>query len=184
MKKLTKWLILVAALASLACLMFGPFHFNKVAADDDEDVQTKFFFAVVNQAPGTTDRITLSGAGRFGKHGIEGGGGFTHYTTTSGPPFPIVAHGTYRATKLVSFAETPGSPYGEQISGILEMEVELQPVGGEPIKGATMKVVCNVPAGVLFTGEDEGVTLTVPGGLTFEHQTPAAGVTLFNPAKD
>jgi len=27
-------------------------------------------------------------------------------------------------------------------------------------------------------------SLTVPGGLTFEHQTPAAGVTLFNPAKD
>jgi hypothetical protein len=182
MKKPMKRFVLVAACIALACLLRGLGPINHVAAQDDGS-QTKFFFTVISHAPMTTDFIVLSGAGRFGKNGILGvaGGGFTHYQVTAMAPFPIVAHGTYKATKLLSFKETPGSPYGEQISGVLKMEVEIRPVGGTSTT-ATMEVVCNVPQAPLITGEEEGVTLTVPGGLTFTPQTPAAGITLFNPA--
>ena len=175
-----KKLILVAAFAALACLMSGPAPFNKVAADNERG-HTKFFFAVTSNDKSNGHVIILSGAGTFSRHHVEGGGGFTTFNPVGMPPFPIVNHGTYRATRFVSFTETPGSPYGEQISGVLHMEVELRPVAG-PRSRATMKVVCNVPAGALFTGEDEGVTLALHNGHTFEPS--GTGVTLFNPARD
>ncbi len=176
-----KLVFLVAAFAALACLMSGPALFNRVAADD-EGAQIKFFYAVRSQAGVTTHHVALSGAGKFGKNDVVGGGGFTHFNQIGTKPFPIISHGTWRATKFLSFTEVLGSPYGEQIAGILEMEVELRPVGKNP-STAIMKVVCNVGAAPLNTGEDEGTTLTSLDGLTFAPETPTFGITLFNPAR-
>src|SRR5438105_4619205 len=123
-----KLILLVAAFAALACLMSGPALFNKVAADD-EGPHIKYFYAVRSQADKTTHHVALSGAGKFGKNDVQGGGGFTHFNAVGMTPFPIISHGTWRAKKFLSFSEVPGSPYGEQIAGILKMEVEIRPVG-------------------------------------------------------
>jgi hypothetical protein len=169
----------LAALAAFVCLMafLNPGKAPDARADGGGG-QNKFFFSVLSQDKKTGYQIVLSGCGKFSNKHVEGGGGFTEWNPVGKPPFPIISHGTYKAKKFLSFKETKGSPYGEQISGVLEMEVELSPVAKNKVKG-TMKVVCNVPAGTLFTGEDEGVTLTVSGGGTFA--PTGTGVTLFNP---
>jgi hypothetical protein len=128
--------------------------------------QAQFFFAVNSGGGNTADRINLNGAGDFGVGMVTGGGTFTRVTPTGTAPFPIVSSGTWRATRFVSFTETPGSPYGQIISGILTIEVELRPRGDVPV-AATMAVICNSPGGGLLTGEDEGVKLTLTDGTTF-----------------
>ena len=140
--------------------------------------QAQYFFAVNSGGGNTADRINLNGAGDFGVGIVSGGGTFTRLTPTSTPPFPIVSAGTWRAKKFLSFSETPGSPYGQVISGILTMEVELRPLGKVPVT-ATMSVICNSAGGGLFTGEDEGVKLTLSDGTTF-YQI-GQGQTIFGP---
>jgi hypothetical protein len=158
-----KNLFWIATLCALACLMPRAVLLNKAAADEGD---AQFFFAVNSGGGNTADRINLNGAGTFGIGFVRGGGTFTRLTPTETPPFPIVYSGSWRATEFLSFSETPGSPYGQVISGILTMQVELRPTGLAPI-AATMEVVCNTAAGGLFTGEDEGVKLTLSDGTTF-----------------
>jgi hypothetical protein len=138
----------------------------------------QFFFAVNSGGGNTADRINLNGAGDFGVGVVNGGGTFTRLTPTGTAPFPIVSSGTWRAKKFLSFSETPGSPYGQIISGILTMEVELRPFGKVPLT-ATMAVICNSPGGGLITGEDEGVKLTLSDGTTFG--PIGQGQTIFGP---
>jgi hypothetical protein len=140
--------------------------------------QAQFFFAVNSGGGNTADRINLNGAGDFGVGVVSGGGTFTRLTPTGTTPFPIVSSGTWRATRFLSFSETPGSPYGQIISGILTMEVELRPLGKVPVT-ATMAVICNSPGGGLFTGEDEGVKLTLSDGTAFVPM--GQGQTIFGP---
>jgi hypothetical protein len=128
--------------------------------------QAQFVFAVTSGGGNTADAISLSGAGDFGVGIVNGGGTFTRMTPTGTAPFPIVSSGTWKATKFVSFSETPGSPYGQAISGILTIEVELKPFGKVPV-AATMAVICNSTGGALLTGEDQGVKLTLNDGTTF-----------------
>ena len=141
--------------------------------------QTTFTFAVVDRQIGGPDQVILSGHGTFSSDDVEGGGSFTHFSPSGGPPFPIVASGTWEARRFVSF--TPFGTYGAQESGILEMVVRFIPQGGPPVQ-LTMKVVCNVPAGGLFTGQAEGVTLSASGTPIFEPM--GQGVTLFNPGAE
>jgi hypothetical protein len=173
-----KKLILVAAFAAWTVLMPGPISLNKAAADADD--QPRYYFVVVNKGgdANPNERIVLTGAGNFGIGQVMGGGSFTRYTQTETPPFPILSSGTWRPTGFLSFSETPGSPYGQTISGILSMEVEMRPVGNTPF-AATMEVICNVPQKALFTGEDEGVKLTLSDGTTFG--PIGQGQTIFGP---
>ena len=159
-----KKLIMVAAFAALACLMPSPVLLNESAAGDEGLAQ--FFFAVTSGDGNTSDRIGLLGAGTFGIGFVKGGGTFQRSTPSVTPPNTLVNWGTWKATRFLSFTETPGSPFGQVIAGILTMEVELRPLG-QPRVAATMEVVCNLAAGALFTGEDEGVTLTLNNGTTF-----------------
>jgi hypothetical protein len=133
----------------------------------DQPGPAKFFFAVNSGGGNTADRINLNGAGTFGIDFATGGGTFQRLTPAATPPFPLVNWGTWKATRFLSFSETPGSPYGQILSGVLKMEVELRPLDGQPRVTATMEVICNTPGGGLFTGEDEGVKLTLSDGTTF-----------------
>jgi hypothetical protein len=80
-----KKLILVAAFATLACLLPGPVPLNKAAADEGE---TQFFFVVNSGDGNTADRVNLAGAGTFGIGFVRGGGTFQRFTPTGTPPFP------------------------------------------------------------------------------------------------
>jgi hypothetical protein len=159
-----KKLIMVAAFAALTCLMPGPVPLNKVFADDEGLAQ--FFFAVTSGDGNTSDRIGLLGAGTFGIGFVKGGGTFQRSTPTVTPPNTLVNWGTWKATTFLSFTQIPGSPFGQNFAGILRMQVELRPLGQPPV-AATMEVVCNVAGAALFTGEDEGVTLTLSDGTAF-----------------
>ncbi len=120
--------------------------------------------------------IIFSGDGGFSadKATVHASGSFTHFdNSVAVAPKPIIAFGTWTATGFTSYTEV--GTYGAQASGILVVSINLVTSSGTVIP-ATLKVVCNVPPGGLFTGSPEGITLTV-GGNTF---TPVNGVTLFN----
>ncbi len=136
---------------------------------------TDFAFVVVDRQVGGSDLLILNGNGTISSDDIEGGGSFTHFRPGGRPPFPVVASGTWEATRLISF--TPIGTYGAHAAGILEMQVRLIPSGGSPVP-ATMRMVCNIGAGGLQTGEGEGVTLRVRSGSVFEPMD--AGVTVFS----
>jgi hypothetical protein len=136
--------------------------------------QTTFSFVVVNTQVGGTDQLILNGNGTFSSEEVQGGGSFTHFSPTGEPPSPIVDSGTWRAKRFISF--TPVGTYGAHGAGILQMDVDLIPDLGSPIPG-TLEVVCNIAAGGLATGKEEGVTLTLAEG-TFEPM--GAGLTVFS----
>jgi len=87
-------------------------------------------------------------------------GSFNHVIDTSPVPKTIVASGTWKARSLIGL-ELIGT-YGAIAAGILEMEIDLVPSGG-PVIPATLEVVCNLGAAGLFTGEEEGFVLSIPG---------------------
>ncbi len=157
------------ALASLPTL--GPVLINSLATPALASDQTNFTFVVVSKLVGGPDLLILNGSGKFGSGEVNGGGSFTHVNPGTGV---IVASGTWRAKKLVSF--TPNGTFGAHASGILEMKSRLLPTGGERVEGVVMRQVCNLPG--LDTGQEEGVTVTLPNGATFEPTD--TGATLFS----
>lgn len=143
--------------------------------------QTNFSFVVVSAVGGSlvsgADAVILNGGGTFGPAQVHGAGSFTHFTVAAKTPFPIVAHGTWKAKRFVSF-ELIGT-YGAHAAGLLTMLVHLVPAGGPAgarAVEAEMKVVCNIGPAGLSTGLPEGVFLTVPGAT----YAPAAGLTVFS----
>jgi len=79
----------------------------------------------------------------------------------------------------MSFEEV--GTWGVGVSGILELEIKLIPCDGPVIRGATLKIVCNIgPAGLATAPfQQEGFTLTVPGLAPFSAFTPPVGLTFF-----
>jgi hypothetical protein len=178
--------VVLATLAAFVCLMafLSLGQTPDARADDDEGAQTTFTFAVASQAKaGTTvHRVFLNGNGKFSKAQVKGGGKFTHFIVAATPPFPIVDQGAWKARRLLSFTPTKPPTYGAHAAGILQMKVDLIPDGKPKIKGVIMEVACNIGAGGLQTGEDEGVTLDKLDGLTF---VPfGQGITFFSPGAD
>jgi hypothetical protein len=177
--------VVPAALAAFVCLMalLSPGKTPDARADDDDlnGEQTIFTFSVVSQAHKHPDthQVVLSGAGKFSKKQVEGGGKFNHFIVGTTPPFTIVDQGAWKAKKFLSFTPTKPPTYGPFAAGILKMEVVLIPDGKPMVKGVTMEVVCNINAGGLQTGKAEGVTLDQLDGLTFAPS--GTGITLFSP---
>lgn len=142
--------------------------------------------------------LIMAGQGRFDPSRVgsnaEGGGVFTHTTIPGTVPFPIVASGTWKARLLVSYKEI--GTWGVFAAGIAEMVVDLFPQFPSPsvIRGARLKVVCNIgPAGLVNPGEIEGYTLSIPGTDFFTGGTPGpfqsippggVGLTIFSTAPD
>jgi hypothetical protein len=178
------WLVVaaLAAAAGLASVLAFPDPIMLRAQDEGQSVQT-WTFAVVDgeTEPGTTDRLLLDGTGTFNANEAEGRGRFTRFNSTA--PQPPVAFGTYEVTHFQSFTPTTPPTYGAHAAGVLIMTVDLHPDGQPPIRGATLKVVCNQKFAGLSTGQVEGAYLTLPDGTTFQPLggvgTGGIGVTLF-----
>lgn len=165
-----------AALASVP-LMVG--SLAEPAWADDEEGGTKFRVVSVSHSTTSSDLVAFNGNGKFGTSWVRGNGAFVHFSPVGSPPFPIVATGKWRAKEFVSF-ESFGT-YGALEAGILEMMINLLPApAGSGKISAMCKVVCNVGPGALSTGQEEGVTLELPG-LEFEPLSPALGLTIFVP---
>jgi hypothetical protein len=110
---------------------------------------------------------------------VRGGGEFIHFDGTK--PLPtrdFIATGSWRATRFMSFEKI--GTWGVGVAGILEMLIKLIPCGEPTIRGATLKIVCNIgPAGLVTSPfQQEGFTLTVPGAPPFSPFTPNLGLTL------
>jgi hypothetical protein len=82
---------------------------------------------------GVNHQWFMTGNGSFGKSDVEGGGSYIHFDLAS-PGFPknLMETGTWRATRFIGWqmANSPLIPYGQIISGILEMGVRIFPRGG------------------------------------------------------
>lgn len=128
-------------------------------------------------------RIAVGGTGKFdpSRAGseVEGGGAFNHHLfpgsnpPAGGTPLTVVASGTWQARRLVSYKQI--GTWGVLAAGILEMVVDLfgQTPSRTTVRGARLKVVCNIgPAGLVNPGEAEGFLLSIPGTDFFTGATP------------
>ena len=109
---------------------------------------------------GVRHTAQFNGDGRITPSEVEGGGVFNLYVDTSPVPKTIETSGTWKAKSLTSFNLI--GTYGAIASGILQMDVHLVPNGGSVVE-AKLRVVCNIGAAGLNTGEEEGFVLDIPG---------------------
>ena len=178
MKMDRRELLRKAGLGSLA-LASLPKMLDVLATPVWAEGQTNFHFMALSFAgpPGTPaalqHQLIMAGQGRFNPARIgsqvEGGGFFVHYTSPGtnpppgGTPLPVVASGSWAARLLASYKQI--GTFGVQAAGVLETVADLfQEIPSKAvIRGVTLKVVCNIGAAGLVTGEREGFTLGIPG---------------------
>lgn len=146
-------------------LAIGLFQVPFVRPAHGQDGLTNFTFQVIlNRSVAGADQIIFNGHGSFNSAEVIGGGSFTRFTPCATPPCPVVASGIWKAANLTSF--TSSGTYGADEAGVLQMNANL--VGGDgSVTPVTVKVVCNIAAGGLSTGQPGSVTLTLPDGSTF-----------------
>jgi hypothetical protein len=151
--------------------------------DDEDDGRRKFYFQALSHVgdlplPQSADAIVMSGFGTFRGSHVTGGGEFVHFDGTKIPSLDFKGTGRWKATRLISFTEV--GTWGVGVSGILTLGAKLLPCDGPQIRGATVRIVCNIgPAGLGTPGTVEGFTLTLPDGTTFKPFEPNLGLTLF-----
>jgi hypothetical protein len=156
--------------------------------DDDDDGRRRFYFQALSGQAATVgggETIIMSGCGSFSDRSVRGGGEFVHFDGTKIPSPDFIATGNWRATRFVSFVEI--GTWGVGVAGVLEMEVKLIPCDRPVVRGATLKIVCNIgPAGLnTVPFQQEGFTLTVPRLTPFSPFTPNVGLTFFTrPCED
>lgn len=161
----------------LGFLLFGVFQPYRAQPARADDGRTNFTFMTLPKQVNGADTLIFNGHGSFNRDEVEGGGSFTHFSPTGLKPFPIVASGTWKARRLISF--TSAGTYGAHEAGVLKMDVDLV-VDDRSVVSATVKVVCNIGAGNLQTGQPGGVTLSSPGRPTFVATAPQDGLTVFS----
>ena len=169
--------------AGSAALAAFPVLADAAWAHDERDNGRRrvYFQALSGQAAtlGGGETILMSACGSFGPRSVRGGGEFIHFDGRG--PLPsrdFIATGSWRATRFLSFQEI--GTWGVGVAGVLEMLIKLIPCDGPTIRGATLKIVCNLgPAGLVTSPfQQEGFTLTVPGVPPFSPFTPNIGLTL------
>ncbi len=151
------------ALGSLSTLM------NALATPARAQGGLNFHFVTVGAAGAGTDQHLLAsfGQGHFDPQvgsRVEGRGGFFHFRPAATPPFPLVASGRWESRLLVSYKQL--GTYGVAAAGIAEVVVDIFREMPSPatIRGAVLRVVCNVgAAGLVNPGEIEGVSWSIPG---------------------
>lgn len=135
-------------------------------------------------------RIAMGGQGTFDPatpgSEVVGGGAYAHHLfpganpPAGGTAVPIVASGTWKARRLVSYKQI--GTWGVLAAGVLEMVIDLfsEIPSKATIRGARLKIACNIgPAGLVNPGEMEGFTLSVPGTDFFTGGTPGPFVPIF-----
>jgi hypothetical protein len=155
-------------------------------AHDRECGRTRFYFQALSGQAATVgggESIIMNGCGSFSDRAVRGGGEFVHFDGTKIPSPPVIATGSWRATRFLSFTEI--GTFGVNVSGILEIEIKLVPCDGPVVRHASLVVVCNIGVAGLMTGRPEGFTLTVPGMKPFSPFHPELGLTVFTrPCED
>ncbi len=137
-----------------------------------------FLFVAVDVAPdtdGVKPLLVLSGNGSFTSGWVKGGGGYTYADVATEIPKTILSTGTWKATEVLKWTPSEGgATYGRVRPGVLDLRIDLMPEQGPVIKGATLRINCNVGlAGIknkdADTGEDlaEGFWLTIPATASF-----------------
>lgn len=194
MKRLRGYLFLAAGLVILLALV----HMLVTPTSADKGkIQREAAFVAFSQAPITTDgvvhRIGMSGALSFDVESVEkgvaeGGGVYNHFDQASPVPRTLIDSGQWFATEFVSFkrcghelfcgSKTPSGVYGRITAGILELRVNLiSDVNGTETP-ATLRLICDIGAAGVDTGEPEGFTLAIDGTAfgTFVPLTPISGI--------
>ena len=132
--------------------------------------------------PGTPaapqDRLMFYGQGTFSRSSVTGGGAWNHVKFPgSNPPkgspaLPIVAAGAWQAKQHISFNEI--GRFGVLVAGVAEMVVDLLRTMPSPatIRGARLKLICNIGFAGLDTGQPEGIALSIAGTPFFTGETP------------
>ncbi len=160
------------AIASGATLP-GVLGSGSAEARPPEAGRTNFVFTAATVAEGVDptnlqpgdELFIANGSGAFNNAQVQGHGSFNHIQVDNdGPPFTLLAHGTWKARRLREFALN--GVFGAHASGTLEMDVGLFPVSGQQLD-AVMIVNCNLPPAALFTGLPESIMVNVAGGPTF-----------------
>ncbi len=159
--------LLIAGMAwggsSLARAAEGHLHFMLVAVD------------VAPDTDGVKPLLVLSGNGSFTSGWVKGGGGYTYADVATEIPKTILSTGTWKATEVLKWTPSEGgATYGPIRPGVLDLRIDLMPEQGPVIKGATLRINCNVGlAGIKNkdpdTGEDlaEAFWLTIPATASF-----------------
>ena len=167
------------ALASLPALG------NTLATPASVDRPTTFRFVSNSNAPtieGVAHRMLMNGTGMVTPLQVVAAGSFVHINNAAAlpTPKPILGSGTWKAKSLLAF-ELIGT-YGSLAAGEVEMEIHLiRAFPSSAVIPATLRMVCNLAPAGLFTGEEEGFTLTIPGAPfgPFQPTTPPSGLTIF-----
>ncbi len=140
--------------------------------------QLNFVLVAVDVAPetdGVKPILILSGHGTFTSGAVIGSGIYTYADLATETPKTILSTGTWRATEVLRWTPSEGgATYGQVRPGTVDLRVDLIPEEGPVIKGATLRINCNVGlAGIKNkdpdTGETlaEGFWLTIPATATF-----------------
>ncbi len=140
--------------------------------------QLDFVLVAVDVAPeidGVKPILILSGHGTFTSASVIGSGIYTYADLATETPKTILSTGTWRATEVLRWTPSEGgATYGQVRPGTVDLRVDLVPEQGPVIKGATLRINCNVGlAGIKNkdpdTGETlaEGFWLTIPASATF-----------------
>ncbi len=156
----------------IAALLAGISSQNAFAQGADGSLN--FYFVTVPSAgevDGVNHRMTMTGSGRFNAEVVEGRGAYLFFDQNTEVPKTILESGQWNAVRVInwSMVEADNNPYGVNVSGILDLEILLFPLGkGGEGTTATLRIVCNVPPAGLSTGLPEGVFLETRDGLTHE----------------
>ncbi len=167
--------IVVLLIAGMACGVTGTaratdgqLHFTLVAVDDE---------IVTND---DKHMFVLSGYGTFSSDAVEGNGTYVYLDAATEIPKTLLSAGSWEATKVLRWTPAEGgATYGRVHPGVLDLQIDIIPDQGPVIKGATLRINCNVGfAGIQNkdpdTGEPlaEGFWLTIPGSAFHNGATP------------
>jgi len=163
-----------ASAATIAALVVAVMTWGFTGMAQATDGQLHFTLVAVDDAPATNGvkhTFVLSGYGTFSADSVEGGGTYAHFDGASPVPKTMLGSGEWKAMKVLRWTPAEGGPtVGRVNPGVLDLRVDLIPDQGPVIKGATLRINCNVGfAGIQNkdpdTGEPlaEGFWLTIPG---------------------
>ncbi len=169
------------ALGSLPGLALPAWAEEELEGDGDRRQST---FVAFGKGP-TIDRvehlIAMNGKVIFSaeRGRAFGSGNFVHLDNAPPVPKPILAFGNWRTTEFLDYDTMDLPAYGTIQASILELGIVA--AAGEERINAQLRLICNVGAGGISTGEPEGFVLDVPespfGPLRFEPFVPPMGLT-------
>ena len=159
-----KQFLKTAGLGSLAALA-APALLGGLAPSALAEGNTPIGFRFVSNSRtatvgGVRHLAQLNGDGLVTPSQVVASGSFNLVIDTSPVPKTIESSGTWKARRLIDVGLI--GTYGALAAGMVAMEIDLVPTSA-PVVPAILEVHCNLAAAGLFTGEEEGYILSIPG---------------------